>query len=252
MIQGSPPSKSNAQAEKRGSAQGQESPATVAARAMQVSSAVITAPETKWASPLKQPLLEGLPVSYDPPEGSLATPLCSGLTRLRNASQLCDAVVVTGDERRQPVHRVVLAASSEAFSSRFQGESAELDLKTYSQEAVDLLVRWLYGEVDAGSYAPSEDVNEEVLRLAHEFQLQPLSELCALKLAANVEVKNVVARVRLCEEFGLARLRAALVATLCEDRQVLDAVARDPNTLTHPALMRELLAAIAKQATSQD
>lgn len=124
----------------------------------------------------------------------------------------------------------------------------ELDLKAYSCEAVDLFVRWLYGEVGVSSYNPSEQVNVEVLRLASEFELPQLSELCALHLTTNVEVKNVVERIRLCEEFRLPRLREALVSSLFEDKHVLDAVARDASTLSHPALMRELLASIALQA----
>ncbi|CAE7040021.1 unnamed protein product, partial [Symbiodinium natans] len=48
--------------------------------------------------------------------------------------------------------------------------------------------------------------------------------------------------------FGLSKLRAALVQGIVEDQVVLDAVAKDPATLTHPPLMRELLASIASKA----
>mmetsp|Transcript_15849 Transcript_15849/g.50725 ORF Transcript_15849/g.50725 Transcript_15849/m.50725 type:complete len:317 (-) Transcript_15849:183-1133(-) len=230
-----------------------DSPGTAAARVMQVSTGGAAAPEKRWASPLKQPPKDRLRVSYAPPEAGVAPSLCSGLVALRNGGNLCDAAVLAGGGQRLPVHRLVLAANSDALSSRLQGETGELDLKAYSHEAVELLVRWLYGEVHIGSYAPSsEQVNEEVLRFSSEFRLPPLAELCALHLAKNVEVKNVVARIRLCEEFGLPRLRSTLVGALCEDRHMLDAVARDASTLCHPALMRELLASIARQAHCHD
>merc|ERR1719203_2505417 len=101
-----------------------------------------------------------------------------------------------------------------------------------------------------GSYSPSSaEVNEEVLRLSFQFGLALLSEHCALYLAKDVTTKNVVARIRLSEEFGLPRLRAALVGTLAEDHDALGTVAKDPATLSHPVLMRELLASIAQKAS---
>lgn len=142
-----------------------------------------------------------------------------------------------------------MAAASTTLDERLQ-LSSELDLGKVSHEAADYLVRWIYGEVSSANYRPSTVVvNEEVLQLASEFGMPKLSELGSSRLALGVTISNVVGRIRLCEEFGLPTLRSALVAALIADKQALMAVSQDPMTLGHPALMRELLSAIATRAT---
>merc|ERR1712048_117384 len=134
------------------------------------------------------------------------------------------------------------------LSNRLQGSTSELDLQTTSPESAVILVRWLYGEVGEGKYSPSTTkVSEEILQLSWELGLPRLSELCALHLASDVDTTNIVARVRMCEDFGLPRLRAALVSALVQDAQALHVVAEAQATLGHPALMCELLSAIARR-----
>mmetsp|Transcript_28858 Transcript_28858/g.54096 ORF Transcript_28858/g.54096 Transcript_28858/m.54096 type:complete len:267 (+) Transcript_28858:52-852(+) len=173
-----------------------------------------------------------------------------GLVRLRRSSQLCDVSIVSGFGKI-PAHRAVLGAHSEVLAQRLQDmqpPQAELDFQQASHEAVDYVVRFCYGEVTQESFQPSTSkVNEEILKIASECGLPPLAELCAARLAAEASTANVVTSVRLCEEFGLPKLRAALVKGLVEDPAALNAVAKDPGTLQHPALMRELLASIASQ-----
>lgn len=235
-------------------AQVEASPASSASRALKATASaggddrlpVVTTPE--YSGPRR------LDVPYElPADVSGAVALGQGLVRLRRANQLCDVTVVSAGGRI-PVHRVVLAAQSDMLAERLQSASsgdagAELQLVEYSFDAVDLVVRWLYGEVAEDSFSPSDaKANEEILKLASELGLPRLAELCALQLAADADVSNVVARVRLCEEFGLPRLRANMVSSVLADRRALDAVAKDQTTLSHPALMRELLAAIATKA----
>lgn len=202
---------------------------------------------------VSKPSPDRLTVPYDGPTASSGSFIAEGLVKLRRAGRLCDATIVAASGRIT-VHRAVLAAHSETLATRLQEPNAELDLRTFSHESADFVVRWLYGEVEHDNYVPSTSkVNEEVLQISSDFSLPLLAELCALKLSANVDTTNVVARIRLCEEFGLPRLRAALVSALIKDRKVLDAVAKDPTTLTHPGLMRELLASIAAAgAEAQD
>mmetsp|Transcript_122498 Transcript_122498/g.261380 ORF Transcript_122498/g.261380 Transcript_122498/m.261380 type:complete len:339 (+) Transcript_122498:82-1098(+) len=233
----------------------EDSPSAVAARVMHVSTGTggNTARRASVSTVALVPKAPRLKVDYGCPEGADApAPLGPSLVKLRSAGRLCDAVVVAGGGR-MPVHRVVLAAHSDALDGRLQGAGAELDLGGVSHEAADILVRWLYGEVSDPSYSPSTaKVNEELLQIASELALKGLSELCALRMAADADTSNIVSRVRLCEEFGLPRLRAALVAALVEDSVALDTVARDAATLGHPALMRELLAAIAVRASAPE
>jgi len=192
-----------------------------------------------------------LSVVYEPSEVPEA--LGAGLVRQRRVGHLCDATVVAGGGRIS-VHRVVLAAHSELITDRLTQEEGsdvyELKLEDISHESAEILVRWLYGEVSGDSYTPvSSKVNEEVLQLSSEFGLPGLSELCGVHLAAGLDVTNVVSRICLCDKYGLPRLRTSLVQSLAEDSRALHAVARDPATVGHPELMRELLASLAKKAT---
>lgn len=238
----------------------EESPASAAARAMKVVPGPIPSPgsggkgsssaSAEWALTAK-PIPGRLSVPYPAHAGAAADMLGQGLVRLRRAGNLCDLVVVAG-AGRLPVHRTVLAAHSETMMSRLQEDVKELDFRC-SHEAADLVVRWIYGEVDSASYLPSTaKVNEEVLQVSSEFGLLQLSELCAARLAGDADFSNVVIRIRLCEEFGLPKLRAALVTAIVEDAKALHAVATDPITLTHPGLMRELLASIAANTGGND
>ncbi|CAK0898483.1 unnamed protein product [Prorocentrum cordatum] len=230
-----------------------ESAAELAARVMHVS-ATKSAPPTSAAggapaeatpsSPAKPAAPEPLRVRYEAADAPRPAPLRGGLLRLQREGRLCDAALLVAGERL-PVHRVVLAAHSDDL-----GDRSELDLQAMSREAADILLLYLYGEVaDAAAFSPSSgQVLEEVLQLAFELGLAPLAELCAARLAADTDVANVAARVRLCEQRGLPRLREALVRALLEDGAALQTVAQDAVTVNHPALMQELLAAIAQQA----
>jgi len=230
-----------------------ESPSEAAARSMRVTGAGSPAGSAGKPSPSKSTVAvsktKRLNVSLDEPQGSSAAALESGLVKLRREGRLCDVNIISGFGRI-PAHRTVLAAHSEKLAERFKDQLiTELDLQPASHEAVEIVVRWTYGEVSADNFQPTTPkVNEEVLRISFEFGLPLLSDLCAARLAESVDTSNAVASVRLCEEFGLPKLRAAIVKAIVEDSFALDAVAKDPNTLSHPGLMRELLASIAQAA----
>lgn len=184
--------------------------------------------------------------------GSLHSPLAEGLVQLRRKLHRCDAAIVAGAGARIPVHAVVLASQSPVLDRKLEEGGPEVELGNVSHDAADYLVRWMYGEIGVDAYTPATPkVNEEVLRLASELALPLLAQICSTRLAMDVSIKNVVERIQLCESFGLPELRAALVSALVEDRSALDAVARDDATLSHPALMRELLAALAAKAIEE-
>lgn len=204
-------------------------------------------PSTGKASRVASPAMIAsgqLKVRYSA-KGTTASSLMEGLVEFRRAGQLCDVVLVAAGGARFPVHRLVLSAQSMVLEQKLRAGAAELEV-TGGHEAVDLLAKWLYCEVDAATYKPSSSkVNEEMLRISSDLGLPRLSEICALHLARHADVENVVPCVQLCEEYGLPDLRSALIIALVEDRSALDIVSRDPATMGHPALMRELLAALA-------
>jgi len=183
------------------------------------------------------------------------------LVQLRRQSHLCDAVIVNQSGCRFIVHRALLAAGSpklrEYLTSRPSGESSsapiEVNFGAASEEAVAVVVNWMYGQVTPALYRPTTDkTNEDVLQLASELGLPRLAEACARQLAAGVTVSNIVGRMKLCEEFGLPVLRSALFSAIIQDKRALAAISQDSRTLGHPALMRELLAAVATRASEAE
>lgn len=191
-----------------------------------------------------------LHVQFDPPQANSFAALEQGLVLLRRNTKLCDVTIISSSGRI-PAHRVVLAAHSEKLATRFQDQTSELDLRPASHEAVDVVVRWLYCEVDPANFNPTTPtVNEEILRISSELGLPRLADFCAMRLAESVDTASAVSAVRLCEEYGLPTLRAAIVDAIVSDARALKEVSMGASTLTHPVLMRELLAAIAAQAVS--
>jgi len=188
--------------------------------------------------------------------GDLAAPLYEGLVRLRRAGDLCDIDVCAEDGSRFRAHTIVLAAHGGAMERRVreakapvEGAHPQLQLGSVRAGAVEWFLRWAYGEVSVTSYLPTSDgENEDLLRIAAACELPRLAELCGTVLARGVDVKNAVARVKLCEDFGLPALRSALLEALVESKTALAEVACDPATMAHPVLMRELVMALAARA----
>mmetsp|Transcript_114632 Transcript_114632/g.309615 ORF Transcript_114632/g.309615 Transcript_114632/m.309615 type:complete len:759 (+) Transcript_114632:69-2345(+) len=255
----------------------QETPAEAAARAMHVvsagSPASSSAAAEKAPTPIKaslkhkatsspakpspdrwaivsKPAPNRLKVDYDAPHAGAPAPVIEGLVALRRAGKFCDTAVVSGGSRI-PCHRSVLAAGSEELAKKLEEKDVEIQLPGITGEATDFLVRFLYGEVGAECFQPSTpQINSEILQLAFDFRLPLLAELCAARLASDVDTGNVVERIRLCEANALPDLRAALVRGIMQDAEALREVAMAPATLGHPAMMRELLQAVAMGTTS--
>lgn len=182
----------------------------------------------------------GARIEGRPAQGALVEGLCY----LRKVCLLSDLHVVATKGAKFQVHRLIMAAQSAALRQRI-ADVTELVLD-FSAEAVEVLVRWSYGELTFDDYQPSSRLaNAEVLRLAHDLGIIGLAELAAVTIAKGTSVLTVVDDVRLCEAYGLPALRLALVKALIADKASLDIVARDPATVEHPSLMRELLAGLA-------
>lgn len=191
-----------------------------------------------------------------------ASSVLQGLVQLRRQGHLCDATIKTQHGGRFVVHKTVLAASSpklrEYLVTRPVDNAAapapiEVNFGEASEEAVGIVVNWMYGEITAATYQPSVDkTNEDVLQLASELALPRLAEACARRMALGVTVHNIVGRIKLCEEFGLPVLRSALFSAIIQDKRALSAISQDPRTLGHPALLRELLSAVATRASEAE
>lgn len=206
-----------------------------------------------------------------------AKALTSGLAGLFQKSVLVDVALQCAGKTFL-AHKAVLAAQSAVFRKGVatptpetalpQGEGAsgdaaatpqapaggaaapakpsprkEIKLEMVSNpEAVQLMLDLMYEGLDASSYNPATpEVNKDVLRLAHSFELPSLQECAAQYLARGIDTANVVERLAVCEEFGLDELRDGIAGELVTQAESFLEVASSTEIRSHPGLMRLLL-----------
>mgnify|MGYP001795705534 CR=1 FL=1 len=114
------------------------------------------------------------------------------LNELRKAEILCDVILTTDKgEKRIPVHRLVLAASSSYFNSFFTGTSLarfsrETSLSGISDEALEIIIDYIY----SSKVLLTEDNIRDLLRLSSEFHLEYLKQECERFILKLIDCKN--------------------------------------------------------------
>jgi len=111
-------------------------------------------------------------------------------------------------------------------------------------EAVKLMLDHIYMMelVTAEEYNPkTQDINKDVLKLAQNFRLPCLAERAAHWLTKDLTTGNVVERLMICEDFGLDMLKDKILEQLTLNKRALAEVARSPQIMNYPSLMRALL-----------
>lgn len=191
--------------------------------------------------------------------------IVEGLRDLVNKNELCDVILVAGDQSFV-AHRAALAAVSPGFHECLMrmgcnegmmpglgGANAKpmvVKLDDVSHpEAVQAMLDCIYGQVSGSSkeYSPSsEDANRDVLRLAERFQISQLQDQAARWLARNLSTANVLERLLACEEFGLTDVREKILEQLTANPDALFALAKDPEMTKVPAVLQDLLVRILK------
>jgi len=124
----------------------------------------------------------------------------------------------------------------------------EIPLGTTTIEALEWMLKWLYGEISTSEYRPtSDEVNLEVMTLSEDLKIPSLMELGACYIIRGVYAHNVLQRMLMCQKFGLLTVRELLVEALVRDRANLEGVVSNPEMSKQPHLLRELLSAVANQ-----
>lgn len=179
----------------------------------------------------------------------------SGLRDLFTRGELCD-VLFEVNGRSFPAHCLVLAAVSPTFQQHLtQHNQAEgvkgfcskpktIQLPGVAPEAVQAMLDCIYGPFAGANreYNPVTDaINRDVLRLAHMFQLPELHNQAAHWLARDLGTTNVLARLGICEEFGLSGMREKILEQLITDPEALAVLVRDPQIREVPAVLQDLL-----------
>lgn len=191
--------------------------------------------------------------------------LCGGATeggalrQLLDRTQFCDVVLVAGGQSFS-AHSLVLAAVSACFQQQIQeayakgvpGLVAGLDRQPVTvhlnnvshPEAVQDMLDCIYGPFSMDSKEPhskTEQANRDVLQLAQAYKIPPLTHQASLWLAQNLTTQNVLGRLAICEEFGLAEVREKILEQLIADPVALPMLARDPEVTKVPKVLQDLL-----------
>merc|ERR1719158_763792 len=111
-------------------------------------------------------------------------------------------------------------------------------------EAVKFMLDYMY-QTDASvweDYNPrTQEINKDVLRLAQNFRLPGLTDRAVRWLAKDLTTGNVVERLTICEDFGLAILREKILEQLTFNKQALAEVAHSAQIMQYPKLMQAML-----------
>jgi len=189
---------------------------------------------------VKQPKLE----SHDQ--------LPKALQELYRTGEFTD-VTLRCAEQTYLAHRAVLAAQSNVFKEGFlsqpeggPGMRHEIRLTDAigNPEAVQIMLDYLYGldEKQWASFNPrTQAVNRDVLQLAAKFQLPGLTQQAMHWLSQDLTTGNVLERLAICDEFGLAELSEKILQQLTINREALAEVAHSKQITDHPKLMQSIL-----------
>ncbi|KAL2632872.1 hypothetical protein R1flu_004351 [Riccia fluitans] len=124
-------------------------------------------------------------------------------------------VVQSGEIR---VHRFVLADKSTVFrkmleSGMIDGETGIINIDDASYPEMQAVVRYCY----TADIEFTEDVRpEEVLKIAHKYEIFSLKDRCAEELCGTISKANLIEMMRLSRDYEAAQLQEALGAFLKE------------------------------------
>jgi hypothetical protein len=184
-----------------------------------------------------------------------------GLRSLLDRKELCDILLVVGDQSFL-AHSMVLAAASPSFCALIQQQRAQgvrgfvagldrtaldIHLGVTHPEAVKDLLDCIYGPVSDATKEPAcdtEAAHRDAIMLAKSFQIPRLQDQAARWLIRNLTTQNVLARLEICEEFQLVEVREKILEQLIADPVALPQLARDPEICKAPKVLQDLLVRI--------
>jgi hypothetical protein len=174
--------------------------------------------------------------------------LTPGLQALYRTGEFTDVAFVCAGQRFV-AHRTVLACQSAVLKENLSmvssiGSHIEVKIDISNPEAVKFMLDHLYQLDDSewAKYNPrTQEINRDVLRLAHQFQLPGLTQRAMTWMAKDLTTGNVVERLSICEEFQLNELSDKILEQLTNNRQALAEVANSPQIMTYPRLMQAML-----------
>lgn len=128
-----------------------------------------------------------------------------GLDSFRASDVLCDVVLVPGDSNEKfPVHRVIMASSSDYFKAMFTGgmreqEMTEIKLHGVTKLGLKTIIDFIYTSkvsLDMGNL-------QDTLEAANFLQVMPVLRFCNQLLCSEVTTENCVEVERIATDLNL-------------------------------------------------
>lgn len=183
----------------------------------------------------------------------------SGFQALLDRAELCDVLLVVGDQCF-PAHSLVLAATSPAFHQQLQQERNKggydmiepqdrkpvtIHMQNVShKEAVQDMIARIYEPLVINAeetFCRTENANRDALVLAQTYQIPQLQNQVSRWLLRDLTSHNVLERLAICEEFGLGEVREKLLELLIADPVVLHMLISSPEVIKVPRVLQDLL-----------
>lgn len=189
-----------------------------------------------------------LTVKLKPSKAMERDELSMGVQELYRKGEFTDVVLLCA-EQRFLAHRVVLGSQSRCFkeglaSQPGTGMRHEIRLDVANPEAVKIMLDFMYmlEDEDWAMFNPrTQAVNREVLQLAAQFELPGLAQRAMHWLSKDLTTGNVVERLTIADEFGLAELSDKILQQLTMNKEALAEVAHSQQIMKYPKLMQSIL-----------
>ncbi|XP_057708905.1 kelch-like protein 9 [Corythoichthys intestinalis] len=117
-----------------------------------------------------------------------------GLNVFRTSDVLCDVVLVPGDcEETFPVHRVIMASSSDYFKAMFTGGMRETDMREIKLHGVTKLgLKNILDFIYTSKVSLDMSNLQDTLEAANFLQVMPVLKFCNQLLSSEITVDNCV------------------------------------------------------------
>ncbi|KAK6486998.1 kelch-like protein 13 [Huso huso] len=131
-----------------------------------------------------------------------------GFDQFRSDETLCDVVLVSGEGSESfPVHRVLMASSSDYFKAMFTGGMKEQDLKTIKLQGLSRVgLKNIIDFIYTAKVALNMDNLQDTLEAASFLQIMPVLDFCKELLTSEVTTDNCVEVGRIASIYHLTEV----------------------------------------------
>ncbi|XP_030643453.1 kelch-like protein 9 [Chanos chanos] len=149
--------------------------------------------------------------------------ILQGLDHFRHDETLCDVTLVPGDSNETfPVHRVIMASSSDYFKAMFTGGMREQELKEIKLHGVSStglrnIIQFIY----TSRLKLSLDTLQDTLEAASFLQVMPVLSFCNQLLSSEITIDNCVEVERIANDLLLEDVQNHIHDFVCENFKVL-------------------------------